>query len=487
MSYVKNICLKGKAIVKDKPLLKDKIYSIVENKNYNDLTPEERLKINYLFDSLFGKELEKIVYNITDKNKNVDEDEIVDGKANERLDNLKDTINGYLNYKRFNIESEAYKSRLDKIFSKQYDAVVIFYASFGWNIELKQRPQHIAQQLAKKNILYLYMASSHHDKEAYSIHKEDENLYLIDMGNYPFKEALFNKLKEVNIPKFVHIYATCLYTIRYSMVKEYMDRGFKVLYDFVDEFSSDLSQTDVTDEVLKDHRDFVEDVDNVIVISTATKLHNDIVKIRGTEKNTILSPNGVTIEDFKKEKYEEPDAMKKIREKGNPVIGYYGALASWFDYEMVEYLAKSRPNYEIALIGWKYDNSYGKTNMDKYENIHYLGIVDYPHLANHSKYFDVATIPFLLNDVTKATSPVKLFEYMAVGNPIVTTDLEECRKYESCLIAKDKEDFVKKIDYCIDVLSNDEKYKKILAKEAEENTWSQRAQDIKAAMMKAVK
>lgn len=454
------------------------IIDVVQYTGYENLEVNKRIELNYLLESLFGKSIDRIMNNYSIE-------QVCSGDFNNNITELSNIIDAYLDFKKFNIEHGFFTKKLEEILNNQYDAIVIFKANFGWNIEMKQRPQHIAEQLAKQNILYLYIASDVQDK-TYSIENIGENLYLINMARYTFNLALFEILSKVKIPKFLHVYATCLYSVTYDDIKEYMDKGFKVLYDFVDEISEELSKASISKEIINQHKKLLNDKENVIVLSTATNLYNDVTAIRGNE-NSIMCPNGVNIEDFRKEKYEEPDAMKKIREKGNPVIGYYGALASWFDYEMVEYLAKSRPNYEIVLIGWKYDNSYGKTNMDKYENIHYLGIVDYPHLANHSKYFDVATIPFLLNDVTKATSPVKLFEYMAVGNPIVTTDLEECRKYESCLIAKDKEDFVKKIDYCIDVLSNDEKYKKILAKEAEENTWSQRAQDIKDAMMKAVK
>ncbi|MBQ5347017.1 MAG: glycosyltransferase, partial [Ruminococcus sp.] len=69
-----------------------------------------------------------------------------------------------------------------------------------------------------------------------------------------------------------------------------------------------------------------------------------------------------------------------------------------------------------------------------------------PYYATH---FSVCTIPFLVNDITQATSPIKLFEYMALGKPIVTTAMNECKKYKSVMIAEDKKDFLEKIEKAI--------------------------------------
>ena len=86
-------------------------------------------------------------------------------------------------------------------------------------------------------------------------------------------------------------------------------------------------------------------------------------------------------------------------------------------------------------------------------------------------------ILFVLNDIIASTSPVKLIEYMALGKSIITTDMIECRKYKSVLIGKNHEEFIDKLELAMKK-ENDEDYKKILRKEALENTWTNKVHEI---------
>ena len=106
-----------------------------------------------------------------------------------------------------------------------------------------------------------------------------------------------------------------------------------------------------------------------------------------------------------------------------------------------------------------------------------MGPRNYKILKNYASKMDVMIIPFKLNDITASTSPVKLFEYMALHKPIVTTAMRECKKYKSVLIGNSHEDFIKKLDQAIS-LKNDKDYIKLLDKEAIENDWNHKAKVI---------
>ena len=110
-----------------------------------------------------------------------------------------------------------------------------------------------------------------------------------------------------------------------------------------------------------------------------------------------------------------------------------------------------------------------------------FGKKPYESLAGYVHFWDVCIIPFLINDITKATSPVKLFEYMAMEKPVVSTALPECLKYTAVKIAQNVQEFVSLVEECKDDCK-DEKRKELLKKCAWENDWSVKAAELKAYM-----
>ncbi len=470
------------------------IFEVMLKKNIGDFTYEEKRELNnWLIENLklkeliySGLELTKVINEDGEETayyeNKITEEDILSGNFNELCSKtskyIDDAISSILFEGQFNCFYEKIKSILEL---EDFDEIIVFHASFGWNIEMKQRPQHLAEALSKKKVLYIYRSDVKNDN-IYSIKKIKDNLYVLNLDMYSLNVAFFEAIKSINKPKFLHVYATCLNSVDYEKIKTYMDKGFKVIYDFVDELSSEISGYNITSKMIEDHEKLLRDKENVLVVSTAKKLKDIANKFRGENENNILAPNAVNLEDFKNHGHEIGEKIQPIVNKRKPIIGYYGALAKWFDYKLIEQLAKEREDYEIVLIGMDYDGSYGQSNLKDYSNISYLGMIDYKDLINYSRYFDVCIVPFIKNDITDSTSPLKIFEYMALEKPIVTTDINECKNYESCLVSKDYDEFIKNIDKALKLEVNDKEYFSILRRESEENTWNNRAELIKEAI-----
>ncbi|GAA0067210.1 TPA: glycosyltransferase family 1 protein [Clostridium perfringens] len=383
---------------------------------------------------------------------------------------IKDKLdNNALTYRKNYEEANAIFHKILK--KEKFKAIVIFDSRVGWNIPLFQRSQHMANELTDDGYLYFYRTSEQFDPHIKTVEKLKDRLYLVNMANFALQNAMFDLLKEYKGHKFLSLYSTDVYLDEQYIKEKYIDNGFKIIYEYIDELSDEISGH-LPDFVYDRHKNIIEDKSN-IAVGSADKLIEEIEEIRGKE-NVAMITNGVQYDHWQYRSDEVPEKLKDIVSKGNPIIGYFGALAKWFDYELLKKVAKERPNYEIVLIGFLYDNSFKDSRIDELENVHYLGIVDYKELNKYSQYFTISTIPFLLNDITESTSPVKLFEYMAMGHPIVTTDMRECRKYKSVLIGKSHEDFIEKLDFALTLDKKDEYYK-YLREEALANTWREKA------------
>jgi hypothetical protein len=330
-----------------------------------------------------------------------------------------------------------------------------------WEIALFQRPQQLAIAAAEMGwpVVYLF----HHEAPR----EVRPNIYVVN----DVREAL------EAFERFVFVvFSTTHQSFKLEHLSSAGDRAI-VAYDFIDEQHEHVY--DLDDDMRLRHDHLVRDADLVLV--TADRLEEQVRAVRDPAKPIVRSPNAVDLNHFDSARhYPRPGELRGLR--GRAIVGYYGALASWFDYALVDHLARVRQELDIVLIGIDYDRTLARSGLLQNQNVHFLGPRPYDELPAYLAHFDVATIPFVLNDITESTSPIKLFEYMAGGRPIVTTDMRECRKYRSVSIAHDRDEFVTLIDRAI-ATKDDFARRALLAEEARGNSWAQRVTDLYDAAM----
>jgi teichuronic acid biosynthesis glycosyltransferase TuaH len=339
---------------------------------------------------------------------------------------------------------------------------IVYPPTVDWDIPLFQRPQQLALELSKLGYLFFYSTHNLYDN-VNNFYKINGNCYLTDKFSLLIKE----------LPEIIFLVSSTRLRIDIDFLYKAGNKKL-ILYDYIDEIHPDISGGDaeLQNQMLHRHRYMIKESD--IAIATADKLLEDFLKYRS--EDVYLIPNGVDYDHFhiSRDPSRVPEDLDIILRRGSPVIGYYGALAKWLDYELIIDIAKKRPNYQIVLIGWDYDRSLESHNLDKIENIYCIGAKKYKVLPEYAIWFDVSIIPFILNEVTESTSPIKIFEYMALNTPIVTTDMRECRKYKSVLIGKNHDEFIQRLDEALE-LRNNTAYLELLDKEAKDNTWASRA------------
>jgi glycosyltransferase involved in cell wall biosynthesis len=242
--------------------------------------------------------------------------------------------------------------------------------------------------------------------------------------------------------------------------------GATIVYDFIDELEV---YEDHGPEMEREHARLLKEAD--VVLTTAVRLQEKALAIR---PDAVLCPNGVDFDFFRHAALPGPipDDLASIP---RPRIGYYGALARWVDYGLIRFVARQRPEWNWVLIGPEYDSSLKESGLLESErNVFRLGHRPYEELPGYLRGFDVATIPFLVNEITRATSPVKLFEYLAGGKPVVTTAMDECHRYPAVMAAGTHEEFLDALERAIDSKPGDSELV-LRAETARENRWDLRA------------
>jgi len=366
-----------------------------------------------------------------------------------------------------------YSRQLNKILKKNSGKrIIIFPPLFEWNMPLFQRPQHIAIGLSDVGNLFFFCTNNPKKDRVSGFLRKRNNLFLTDQY-----DLIKNRVKGGIFLTYAADPNLCYKDLQSEME----DRNRTIVYEYVDEIHEDLVG-DVASKLLQKHKEVLAD-ERILISTTAQKLFNEVKKVR--EYNFSLVTNGVDINHFIINKEDVPKEISEIVNSKKPIIGYFGAFAKWFDYNLVKKISEAFPNAHLLLIGWDYDGTLSFSGIKKLNNVTVIGPIKYDRLPNFSKYFSVSTIPFLVNAITESTSPVKLFEYMAIGAPIVTTGLPECRKYKSVLVSENHNEFIENIKKAF-ALKKDDQYRALLKKEAEENTWVKKAQQIDELIEKGV-
>ena len=375
-------------------------------------------------------------------------------------------INAYearKNYKAFHKYSKLFYSNRGK-----YD--VIFFSIIDWYSRY-QRSQHLASGFAEHGHRVFYLNTSFSGKDQLRYKKIKENIYEIflpyGITSNIYHENINNRLQSVqkkfdNLFDYFAIDCPMIFS-EYPMwypIINYLKNHHNafITFDILDEFSGFESP----------HPELINFENKLINlanlnVATAKSLFR---KARSIKPNTTLLANATEFDYFSL--LPTNKLLEKIQK---PIIGYYGAIAHWFDDEIIEYAARSRPNWNFVLIGHTVGS---KTEyLKKYTNIYFLGEKPYVDLTKYLYWFDVCLIPFKLVEPVLSTNPVKFFEYISSGKPVVSTQLVELSPYkEIAYIAKNKKEFVSHIQTALQE-SNATLITKRMAL-AKQNTWENR-------------
>jgi GT2 family glycosyltransferase len=332
----------------------------------------------------------------------------------------------------------------------KYDVFILPVFEFDFRF---QRPQHLAIQFARAGHRVFWISPS---RTAANGRAYETVLLQPGLHEVRLRTALPNIYLGELKPEHIKAVVACLaelhrdFTVAESVamallpywhrvgiaLRETFDT--KLVYDCMDDWQTmpNLSAFNRSEESL-----LAKEADVLIVTGRGL-----CERQRAAGYQPVLIRNGADFEFFSSAK-----RRGYLNSIPRPIVGYFGAIANWFDYDLLRQVAESRPNYSFVLIGGfgleenlTHDDA---LRLKELPNVHLLGHKPYQEIPSYLTEFDVCTIPFVLNEVTKATDPVKLYEHLSQGKPVVATPMRELEEYRELIyIASSPAEFSKLLD-----------------------------------------
>jgi glycosyltransferase involved in cell wall biosynthesis len=358
---------------------------------------------------------------------------------------------------------------------------IVCFPIIDWNLRF-QRPQQLLTQFARDGHRVFYLHSTFHQSgPAAFVQRLADNIYRVRLPGPKGLDSLYKEeidqqaliqmqaalaelcegvnlrsgLSFVQFPFWAALALSCKQTW-----------GWQIIYDCLDEHGGFRN---IASSVLQQEESLIANSD--LVLATSRHLYD---KVAPTARRVLYLPNATDFEHFNR-----ATSVKPLSSLGHPVIGYYGAISDWFDTEMIRIAAVGRPAWQFVLIGEVC--GVDVSQLERLENVHLLGEVPYAVLPNYLHQFDVGCIPFQLTPLTLATNPVKFFEYLSAGKPVVSVPLPELEPYRDYFYSvRSGEDLIAQVELAIAERSAEKTKSRIDF--ARKNTWNHRYTDLKGAL-----
>jgi GT2 family glycosyltransferase len=372
---------------------------------------------------------------------------------------------------------------LPSVPASRYDVVV--FSIIDWDFRF-QRPQQLATQFGRQGHRVFYLSTtqflpadgppwavawkakgvvelrlrSRRPVDLYGGRLEEEDLAVLE-------EAFADLLENLALGDVVGLVQIPFWAPLAARLRERY--GWRVVYDCMDEWTNFPG---FGEPVLSLEEGLVREAD--LTVASALRLQE---KLDARAARLVLARNGVDLDHYRKH-FGANDLLGEVR---HPVIGYYGALASWVDAELLEKVARRFPDATIVLAGGVFDVDLSA--VEALPNVRLLGQRPYEEMPRLLWHFDACIIPFLVNDITEATNPVKFYEYVSAGKPVVAPRLTELLPFEDlCYLAESHDQFLDGIASALAEPADDPRRERRRAVAAA-NDWRERYATIHEAVV----
>jgi GT2 family glycosyltransferase len=336
--------------------------------------------------------------------------------------------------------------------AQERGALFVFPPSIGWDIALVQRPHHLARAFAKLGFPVIFEEEGDAGTRAAApgLRAEAENLWIC-RGAAP-----------ADLPNRV------LWSFTYNVPDRARLENALLVYDVID-------HPDVFPyperALRRSHERALEEADAVFAVSQPL-----LEDVRRRRADAVYLPNGVEFARFAASPDPDvvPEEIVRARLRGRPAAGYVGALARWVDSDLLAALSALRPDWDFFVVGEALDDSFDRFQTARPANLHLIGARPYPTMPSILSAFDAGLIPFRVGPEGANASPIKLYEYLAAGLPVLATPIPECELVPEVEVASSAAGFSDLLDRARGSRRSEE-FRRRARDRARENDWSERA------------
>lgn len=293
------------------------------------------------------------------------------------------------------------------------------------------RGAQLALELLRQNYLVVYLNKfKSYESVNLGLRIAHPNLLLYDLADFSW-EAFHSKYAEILASKPAGALLEFPLADFLPLVKRLRQVGAGIAYDLLDDWDTQLGSTWYTEEVEKE----VVSASDVL-IATAPLLVERLERQSG--RPVAFLPNAVNLRLFDCQRaYLRPDDLPGE----DKMITYVGALwGEWFDWDLLLEVARHNRDAAVVVIG-----DYRGQCPSTEPNLHFLGLKPQASLPAYLANSSVAIIPWKVNKITRATSPLKLYEYLAMNVPVVVPDLPPLYDIPYVFLSESPAEFLKNI------------------------------------------
>jgi glycosyltransferase involved in cell wall biosynthesis len=244
------------------------------------------------------------------------------------------------------------------------------------------------------------------------------------------------------------------------------------VFDFSDDFVELVHSKQGKELFLNNCEKYARAADVVLTVNDYLK-----TKYANLNANIHVIKNATNYANFQKEKYETVPFLEKLKSNNKPIVGYSGiSNVTRIDVEILDFLFSTRPDWQFVFVGHMSEELTDR--FSAYENFFHLPAVPYEQLPDHLSYFQVTIVPFMVNDHTRGNNLLKFHDYLAMGKPVVTTNIGGAEDLGDVIRIADTPDaFLAQIEEAL--AEDSQQLIRNRKKMAYENSWPNRIKEVK--------